>query len=172
MDSLKEGACMKQNVENKWIAIYAIILGVAYVILGTVEFALGVYNLFSPIESVSLVGVSADIFGGFAAFVIGVTYLSAMPLLKGVRESLGFILVGTLLSTVYGVIYLLIVCADGLETLLTFLGGGAWTWEWLTSGSAGTGLLRPEIWLFFVSLPLAYLTLRKKERGRSQNDKS
>jgi hypothetical protein len=152
---------MKQKVENRWVVIYAMILGVTYIILGVTEFALGIYNLFSPMNNASLVGVvPADIFGGFAALTIGASYLSAMSLLKGVRESLGFVLIGTLLSTVFGVIYLLIVCADGFETLLASLEGEAWTWEWLTRGSAGSGLLRPEIWLFFMSLPLTYLTLR------------
>jgi len=156
---------MKQKVENRHIVIYTMILGVAYIIFGAAEFTLGIYNLFSPMDNASLVGVvPADIFGGFAALVVGASYLSAISLLRGARESWGFILVGVLLSAVFGVIYLLIVCADGFGTLLASLEGEAWTWEWLTRGSAGSGLLRPEIWLFFMSLPLAYLTLRKTER--------
>jgi len=163
---------MKQKVENRHVVIYAMILGVAYVIFGATEFMLGIYNLFSPMDNASLVGVPADIFGGFAALVVGASYLSAISLLKGARESWGFILVGMLLSAVFGVIYLLIVCADGFRTLLASLEGEAWTWEWLTSGSAGPGLFRPEIWLFFISLPLAYLTLRKKERRGLNTPKS
>jgi hypothetical protein len=152
---------MKQKAEEKHIVTYAIILGFIYTVFGAVEFTLGIYNLFTPIDNASFLGVApADVFGGFAALVIGASYLSAMSLLKGVRESLGFILVGMLLSAVYGVIYLLIVCADGFRALLASLEGEAWTWEWLMRGSAGTGFLRPEIWLFFISLPLAYLTLR------------
>jgi|YelNatPaOPRAMG01_1025707.scaffolds.fasta_scaffold25031_4 hypothetical protein len=157
---------MKQNVENRWVVIYTIILGAAYIILGAVEFALGIYNLSSPMENASFIGVPADIFGGLATLVIGATYLSAMPLLKGLRESLGFILVGTLLSTVFGVIYLLIVCADGLGTLLASLEGEEWTWEWLTSGTAGPGLLRPEIWLFFASLPLGIYVLKTTRKEK------
>jgi hypothetical protein len=156
---------MKQKAENRHIVIYAMILGVAYTIFGAAEFTLGIYNLFSPMDNAGLVGVvPADIFGGFAALVVGASYLSAISLLRGTLESWGFILVGMLLSAVFGVIYLLIVCADGFGTLLASLEGEAWTWGWLTSGSAGSGLLRPEIWLFFMSLPLAYLTLRKTER--------
>ena len=163
---------MKQKDENRWIVIYAVVLGIVYVIFGAAEFALGIYNLFSSTGNVGFVEVvPADIFGGFAALVIGSTYLSAISLLKGFCEALGYILVGLFLSVVYGAVYLLIVCADGFGTLLASLEGEAWTWEWLTRGSAGPSLLRPEIWLFFMSLPLAYLTLRKtfkkneKERG-------
>ena len=156
---------MRQKVENRWIVIYAVSLGIAYIILGVVEFTLGIYNLLSPMNNVNLIGVvPADIFGGFATLVIGASYFSAVSLLRGKHESLGYILVGLLLSAVFGIIYLLIVCADGFETLLASLKGEAWTWEWLTSGSAGTGLLRPEIWFFFMSLPLAYLTLRKTKK--------
>jgi len=156
---------MKRKVENRWIVIYAVVLGIIYIIFGAAEFVLGIYNLFSSMGNAGFIEViPADIFGGFAALVIGSTYLSALSLLKGLRESLGYILVGLFLSVVYGAIYLLIVCADGFGTLLASLEGEAWTWEWLTRGSAGSGLLRPEIWLFFMSLPLAYLTLRKTER--------
>jgi hypothetical protein len=152
---------MKQRVESRWIVIYAMILGIAYVILGATEFTLGIYSLFSPMDNINFVGViSADIFGGFAAIVIGATYLSATSILRGKYELWGYILIGLFLSIVYGAIYLLIVFADGFEALLAYWGGeGEWTWEWLTSGTAGPGLLRPEIWLFLASLPLAYLTL-------------
>jgi hypothetical protein len=144
---------MKKKVENKWVIVYAMILGVAYIIIGIAEFTLGIYNLFPSTGNVSFIVMPADIFGGFAALVIGSTYLSAVSLLRGSRESLGYILVGLFLSIVYGVIYLLIVCADGFGTLLASLEGEEWTWKWLTSGSAGTGLLRPEIWLLLRRCP-------------------
>jgi len=156
---------MKRKVKNRRIAIYAMMLGVGYIIFGVAEFTLGIYNLFSPMGDASLVGVPADIFGGFAALVIGATYLSAISLLRGVRESWGFILVGMLLSAAFGVTYSLIVCADGFGTLLASLEGEAWTWEWLTRGRAGSGLQRPEIWLFFMSLPLAYLTQKNAKHS-------
>ena len=159
---------MKLKERNRQIAVYAITLGVVYVIVGAVEFALGLWNLLSLETTVSFLGVPIDLFGGFATLVIGAIYFGAVPLLKGKHESLGFILVGTLLSAIFGVLYLLIVGADGFGTLLASWEGEEWTWEWLTSGSAGPGLFRPEIWLFFASLPLAYFTLRTTKKERIQ----
>jgi len=149
------------------IAIYAIMLGIAYVIVGASEFALGLWDLFF-LGTVNIFGVPIDLFGGFAAAVIGATYLGAVLVLKGRYESLGFILIGTFLSAIFGVLYLLIVGADGFKSLLAFWEGQEWTWEWLTKGSAGPGLFRPEIWLFFSSLPLAYFTLKITKKRRIQ----
>jgi hypothetical protein len=152
---------MGQRIE-KLAAIYAVALGITYLVFGVMELTLGLYNLFPLMTSRNLAGiVPADVFGGLATLVIGATYLSALFLWKSAHESWGYVLVGLFLSAVFGILYLLMVCADGLSSLLTFLEGGEWTWEWLTGGSAGTGLLRPEICLFFASLPLAYLTLRR-----------
>lgn len=155
---------MKLDIKNGQIVVYSAILGAAYTVLGVAESALGMLNLLSPITD-TLAGVPADILGGFAALVIGLAYLrGAIPLSRGSRESLGYILVGTFLSAIFGTLYLLIVCADGLGALLALLEGEEWTWEWLTKGSAGPGLLRPEIWLFFASLPLAYLTWKNTKK--------
>jgi hypothetical protein len=145
---------MKQEVK-KTIVAYAVVLGALYIAFGVMELGLWICGY----EGLGGV-VPPDHFGAFAALVAGATYLSTISLLKGVRESWGYVLAGLLLSAILGIVYLLIACADGLGTLLSTLEGGEWTWEWLTSGTAGTGLLRPEIWLFFASLPLAYLTLR------------
>jgi hypothetical protein len=152
---------MRQGNE-KLVAAYAVALGAAYLALGAVELALGLHNLLWLSENASLAGiVPADVLGGFASLVTGATFLSAISVLRGVRESWGYVIVGLFLSAVFGVLYMLIVGADGLSTWLSYVAGeGEWTWEWLTSGSAGTGLLRPEIWLFLASLPLAHLTLR------------
>jgi hypothetical protein len=95
--------------------------------------------------------------------VTGATYLAATSLWKGKRESLGFVLVGVLLSTVFGALYLFIVCADGFGMLLSIWQGEEWTWEWLTAGTAGTGILRPEIWLAAASLPLGYFGSKQQE---------
>lgn len=159
---------MRLNRRNRQIAIYAITLGVVYVIVGAVEFTSGLWNLVSPGITVSFLGVPIDLFGGFATLVMGATYFGAVPILKGKHGSLGFVLIGTLLSAIFGVLYLLIVGADGFGTLLASWEGEEWTWEWLTSGSAGPGLLRPEIWLFFASLPLAYFALRTTKKERIQ----
>lgn len=140
---------------GKAMATYAFILGILYLTIGSAEFTTGLWNLLSPGTAESIVGLPIDLYGGFATIVLGSTYLGATPLRRGKQESLGFVLVGVLLSTVFGLLYLLIVSADGLGTYLAYLDGEAWTWEWLTSGTTSRGLLRPEIWLFFLSTPLA-----------------
>lgn len=152
---------MKLNKSNRQrAAVYAAVLGIIYTIIGAFEFTTGFWDLLSPGAAESLLGMPVDLFGGFAALVIGAVYLGAMQLLKGKCESLGFVLIGVLLSVVFGALYLLIAGADGFEALLVFWKGEDWTWNWLTSGTAGSGLLRPEIWLAFASLPLGYFTLK------------
>ena len=146
------------------IAWYAAILGIIYLITGAIEFAAGLYNLLLPGAVEKLFGFPADLFGGFSSHVIGAAY-SGVLLRRGKQESIGFQLIAILLSIVFGVLYLLIVCADGFGTLVSTFEGEEWTWEWLISGSAGTGILRPEIWLAVASLPLAYIVFiveRKK----------
>lgn len=138
----------------------ALALGVIYALLGAIELATGLWNLVFPENAVSIPGVPVDLFGGFAALVTGATYLGGISALKGKHEALGYILVGGILSGILGILYLLIVGADGLSALLATWEGGEWTWEWLTSGSAGPGLLRPEILLLPVSFLLTYIVLR------------
>jgi len=145
---------------RKSLITYAIILGTLYIITGLIEFATGLWDLLVPGAAEAILGLPIDLFGGFAVLVIGAAYFGAIPLWKGDYESLGFILVGVLLSVIFGVLYLLIVGADGFGTYLAYLDGEVWTLEWLTSGTAGPGLLRPEIWLFFLSTPLGYFTWR------------
>ncbi|MGC8563797.1 MAG: hypothetical protein ACP5I2_06410 [Fervidicoccaceae archaeon] len=163
---LSEGMTMRGKAKDHWAVYYASILGVAYVFFGAVELFLGARGLLSAEGSASFWGAPADVLGGFASLVIGASYLSSLEMLRGKYESMGFILVGAILSSVFGILYLLIVLADGIEASLSALSGGEWTWDWLTTGSAGTGVLRPEIWLFLASLPLALFVL-KKVRGRT-----
>ena len=73
---------------------------------------------------------------------------------------MGFVFVGTLLSVAFGAVYLLMVGADGLEAYLAYLSGEGWTWDWLTAGSVGTGIFRPEIWLAFLTAPMGYKALK------------
>ncbi|MCD6431287.1 hypothetical protein J7L33_01090 [Candidatus Bathyarchaeota archaeon] len=148
----------KRNVQT--ITIYALILGTLYLVIGAIEFITGFWDLLSPGSAESVLGIPVDVYGGFATIVIGAAYFGTTSLWRGRHESLGFVLVGSLLSAVFGALYLLIVGADGLEALLACWSGEKWTWEWLTSGTAGPGLLRPEIWLAFISLPLGYTVLK------------
>ena len=157
---------------GKRMAVYAAVLGALYVIVGSVEFATAFWNWFIvPGGNLSLLGLPCDdLFGGFAALVIGAVFFGAIPLWKARYEAIGFVLVGSLLSATYGAVYLLIVGADGLGTLLAYLSGEGWTWEWLTAGTLGTGLLRPEIWLAFLSAPLGYVALKTVRRGEKRGE--
>lgn len=154
------------------MVVFATTLGSIYIIIGAAEFIAGVSELFWPNAAKGLLGLPADLFGGFSAVVIGVTYIGSILLWKGRWEFLGFLLVATLLSIVFGALYLFIVCADGFGVLLGIWEGEEWTWEWLTAGTVGLGILRPEIWLGLLSLPLAYFadkTARKRSVYENSN---
>ncbi len=147
---------------GKGIIIYAILLGGIYIVVGSVEFVTAFWNWFiEPEGNLSFLGLpSDDLFGGFVALVIGTVFLGVAPLWKTKYKPIGFILVGALLSVTFGAIYLLIAGADGFEAFLAYLSGEEWTWEWLTAGTASSNLLRPEIWLAFLSAPLGYMALK------------
>jgi hypothetical protein len=143
---------MKLNESNgKVVATYALILGAIYFILGILEVVEGFGPFFGVTEGPVLGAehIPADLFGGLATIVIGAVYFGAAPLWKAKYESLSFLLVGVLISTVFGALYLLILGANGFGA---YLAGEEW--EWMAD------LLRPEIWLFFLSLPLGYFALK------------
>lgn len=147
---------------GRFMAVYATILGASYIIIGSIEFATAFWNWFiKPGGGLSLLGLPCDdLFGGFAALVIGTVFLGATPLWKANYESIGFAIVGALLSMALGAVYLLIICADGFGTYLAYLSGEEWTWKWLTAGTLDNGLFRLEIWLGFLSAPLEYAALK------------
>jgi len=156
---------------GRYMAVYAAVLGVFYIVVGSVEFITAFWNWFiEPGDNLSLLGLpSDDLFGGLAALVIGAVFFGAIPLWKARYESIGFVLVGALLSVTFGAVYLLILGADGLGTYLAYLSGEEWTWDWLIAGTLRVGLLRPEIWLAFLSAPLGYVALKATRRsGRSE----
>lgn len=149
--------------DRKYIMIYATVLGVLFMVVGFIEFITAFWNWFIvPTRSLCLLTLPCqDLFGGLAALTIGAVFLrGVMPLWRGRYEAIGFILVGSLLSATYGIVYLLIIGADGFNAYLSYLSGAEWTWEWLTQGTLETGILRPEVWLAFSSIPLGILALR------------
>jgi len=152
---------------GRYMAAYAAIIGILYIIIGIAEFSAAFWNWFiNPEGNLSLLGLPGDdLFGGLAALVIGIVFLGALPLWRDKYESIGFILVGALLSVTFGTVYLLIVFADGIGACLSYLSGEGWTWEWLTAGTLSTGIFRPEIWLAFLSAPLGYVALKVVRRS-------
>ena len=153
---------------SRALAVYAFILGSIYLIIGAAEFTAGLCHLFQPENATAILSLPVDLFGGFSALVIGAAYLGGTFLWKGKIESLGFLLIATILSIVFGLLYFLIVCAGGFSTLIATWEGEEWTWEWLTSGTAGSGILRPEIWLALISLPLGYSVIKTTRREKVQ----
>jgi len=141
------------------LAAYVAAIGLTYIIVGVLELANAAYTLFiAPEAKQPLIGVTGipadDIFGGLSALVIGAVFLRAIGLWRLERESMAYILGGTLLSAVFGVVYLLIFAADGLSALIALAAGEEAEWLWLSE------LLRPEIWLFIASLPMALVSWR------------
>lgn len=145
---------MKLNESNgKVIATYAVILGVMYFALGLLEFIGGLGGLLGLGEDV-LLGfewIPVDLYGGFATLVIGAAYLGSVPLWNGKYESLSYLLAGALLSAVYGILYILLLGANGFGA---YLAGELSEWEWMID------LSRPEIWLFILSIPLGIFGLK------------
>ena len=130
--------------------MYSVILGVAYIALGILEVMAGFFSLLG-LNGELIPGtewVPIDLFGGGSAMVIGFTYVGALSLWKGRDESISYILVGSFLSAVFGGLYLLILGADAVSLLLA------------SERLKLIGEIRPEIFLFLLSLPLGLKALR------------
>jgi len=153
---------------GRTLAVYVTILGTIYIIIGAAEFISGLWHLLQPENAIGFLGLPIDLFGGFSALVIGAAYLGGVLLWKGETESLGFLLIATILSIVFGLLYFLIVCADGFSALIATWEGEEWTWEWLTTGTAGPGILRLEIWLAIVSVPLLYFAVKSAKKRKER----
>ena len=131
------------------MAIYSLALGIAYISVGLLELANAISSWLLPgagplIRSPWL--PPSDVFGAFSSMVIGAVFSHVRGLWKGKQEDIAFVLVGTVLSGTFGVLYVLVSVADALEALIS--GRGA-------LGTLSAGLMRPEIWLFLTALPLA-----------------
>lgn len=118
---------------GKRLGIYASVLGMICLLVGLVE-------IFGGSGEV----IPGDIFGGFVLVVTAVTYLNGVEgSFHGRHEGLSFLIGGLFLTAVFGVLYILIMGADGLMYLL----GEAEELPKLIKA-------RPEIWIFILSLPL------------------
>ncbi|MBN1323982.1 MAG: hypothetical protein JW986_08325 [Methanotrichaceae archaeon] len=119
---------------GKRLGAYALALGLASLAAGLVEI-LGGYGEMIP----------SDWFGGYALVVIAATYLNGInDVSKGKYDGLSFLMGGLFLTAIFGVLYLLIIGADGLMYIL----GEADELPAFVD-------LRPAIWIFIFSLPLA-----------------
>jgi hypothetical protein len=119
---------------GKRLAIYASALGV-------ISFAIGLVEILGGSGET----IPGDLFGGFVLVVMAATYLVGVKgTLRGRHEGLSFLIGGLFLTMVFGVLYLLMMGADGLMYLL----GDAEALPKLSD-------VRPAIWIFILSLPLA-----------------
>jgi len=129
------------------VSVSALILGMLYAAIGMLEVLVVLLDI-GWLKNL----IPADVFGGMALLVIGTVYLSGVGSLRNNRvEGVSFALVGGMLSGVIGMLYLMMMGADGMMYLL----GETETFSVLAE-------LRPEVWLFVVSLPLAYYLKRGK----------
>ncbi|WNZ28334.1 MAG: hypothetical protein IAX21_06570 [Candidatus Bathyarchaeota archaeon] len=150
-----------KNIGTK-LAIYSVIIGILYAVFGVLEILIGWGDLtgtgISLIPSLELAGVTVvppDVFGGVMLIIIAIVYLTGVKQqAKGNREGLSFLLVGSLLATVFFGVYLAIMLSNGVGYLFQF---EDWLeWIWLDD-------LRPGIWLFLLALPGTYLSFTKKK---------
>jgi len=122
--------------KGKTIGLYAAVLGVLYLAIGVIEVFGGAGD-----------AIPGDLFGGLALVVIAATFLNGVKRsFDGEHIGLSFIIGGLFLAAVFGILYLLLMGADGLMFLL----GEAEEFSVLAD-------FRPAIWLFILALPLAYL---------------
>lgn len=125
---------------KKVMYVYGVIAGIAYLIAGLLELTGLWYH---------------DIFGGIALLIISSVYLASTKHAgKEMEKSLAFVTVGAILSSIFGVLYILILFADWLEYLI----GNA---SFSTS-------LRAEIILFIAVVPLLYMIKREIVERDSQ----
>jgi hypothetical protein len=125
-------------------------LGIYASALGAICLAVGLVEIFGGLGEM----IPGDLFGGFALVVIAATYLSGVKgTFHGRHEGLSFLMGGLFLTAVFGVLYLLMMGADGLMYLL----GEAEALPKLVEA-------RPAVWIFILSLPLAYRVRRLTDR--------
>lgn len=127
------------------LIIYAFTLGILYAILGLIEFALGLQHIHGSCSPLQW-WIPIDLFGGLSNVVIGLTFLSSIRRFRELYDSLSYILVATLMSTIFGTLYVLIALSNGFSSYLT-----GEEWNWMVD-------IRPEIWLSVASIPLTYRT--------------
>ena len=122
--------------KGKTIGLYAAVIGVVYLVLGVIEVFGGAGDV-----------IPGDLLGGLALVVVAATFLTGVKgAFDGEHKGLSFIIGGLFLAAVFCILYLLLMGADGLMFLL----GEAEEFAVLAD-------FRPAIWMFFLSLPLAYL---------------
>ncbi len=127
------------------MGVYALLIGVLCVVFGLLEAAL----VFMECE----IWIPRDLFGGLALIVIGAVYLSGVrELLEEKNEGISFLLVGSILIGVFGILHILMIGADWLMYLLGEV-----------DEFPVVNALRPEILLFVAAFPVIVYFIRGVE---------
>lgn len=138
------------NLNLKVVSVYALVLGVLYAVIGMLEVLLVLFDGWVETANATAITIPADVFGGVALIVIGTVYLFGVgSLWNKQQDGMSFALVGGMLSAVFGVLYLTTMGAGVVMYML----GEAEEFQIFAA-------LRPAVWLFVVSLPLAYYMKR------------
>ena len=129
------------------VAIYSLLAGLGYLLVGLVETLNGVGIL-------NVAVLPADIAEGLALLVIASLYVTGLAKQSlGEKESLPFVMGGSFLAAVIFGLFASVMAANGLGYVLQFEDWLEWTW---------LDDLRPGLWLFPIALPGVYLALTKK----------
>ena len=116
------------QVPKGFIFAYALILGILYLILGFLELTEGFSIMFLPPDyHVDLLGsfIPGDLFGGFSTIVVGLVLIRSLLLSRKKYDALMYVLVGSALAVIFGVLYVLIGGANGLSA---YMAGEKWIW--------------------------------------------
>jgi len=120
---------------------------------GLIYLALGLGEVASGLRLVEIAYIPSDIFGGAMCALIGVIFLRGIePLSSGRVSGLSFFLVGIMMASIYSVLYILILGAHGLGSLIGMVEYEVWS---------PLDDFRPEVWLPLLALP-AVMILRSK----------
>jgi hypothetical protein len=158
---------MEKNTKlKKQLSIYSLGVGLVYLVFGLLELSRGLSEAFSlewAITQISHAIVYPDIFSGITLTIIGAVFLFGVkPQWQASKDSDSYLVVGTLLSAAFFVVYLAIMGAHAIgagvyqiapEAYVDIFADGA-EWPWLDDMRAG-------IWLFAFALPGLYLTLKR-----------
>ncbi len=144
------------------VAALSFVIGTSYLVTGLIEMLAGggefigsEVTFIPPIEMAGVTVIPGDFFGGVMLMIIGVVYLTGVKQqVRGEREGLSYLLVGSILATTFFLVYTAIMLSNGVGYVFQF---EDWIeWMWLDD-------LRPGLWLFPLALVGAYLVLTKKE---------
>ena len=108
------------------------------------------YLIFAIFEILGYIA-KQDIFGGLSLIVISTTFFAGIKeIWNGDYKGLSFTLGASILASIFGIMYLLILLADYLE--------------WIIGNSSMPSYIHPEIILWLVIIPLIFITYNEVKK--------